>query len=149
MDYSENMMIVPESDLEYARWYSLLPPERKARMLADMFQFGVDSVRYNARKKNPYITDAEAMLCYFEKNLKTCFTPDVFEFIQQTMIEKAELEWGNRFKSMKKHFAWSYDEIAHFIHAESGNSVKSSVNRKLPALTKLAVCVFEAMKGKA
>jgi hypothetical protein len=29
---------------------------------------------------------------------------------------------------MKTQFGWTYDDIAQFIHAESGNSVKSSVN---------------------
>ena len=60
MDYSDTSMIVGESELEYARWYSKLPSERKAKMLCEMFQFGVESVQYNARKNNPYITDAEA-----------------------------------------------------------------------------------------
>jgi hypothetical protein len=50
---------------------------------------------------------------------------------------------------MKRQLGWTYDDIAQFIHAESGNSVKSSVNRKLPAMAKLAVCVFEAMKEKS
>jgi hypothetical protein len=118
-------------------------------MLCDLFQFGVDSIRYNAKKQNPYLTDSETMLFYFEKNLKSSFSPEVFEFIQSEMMKRAEIEWENRFKSMKIQLGWTYDDIAQFIHAESGNSVKSSVNRKLPAMAKLAVCVFEAMKDKS
>jgi Tfp pilus assembly protein PilO len=148
MDYSEDITIVGEPELAYARWYSGLPAARKAQMLCDLFQFGVDSIRYNAKKQNPYLTESETMLFYFEKNLKNSFSPKVFEFIRIEMMKRAEIEWENRFKAMKKQMGWSYDEIARFIQAESGNSVKSSVNRKLPAMAKLAVCVFEAMKDK-
>ncbi|MBU6342301.1 MAG: hypothetical protein KGS48_12465 [Bacteroidetes bacterium] len=148
MEYSDNSMVLGEAELAYARWYSALPVARKAQMLCDLFQFGVDSVRYNAKKQNPFLTDSETMLFYFEKNLKNSFSPEVFEFIRTEMMKRAEIEWENRFKAMKTQLGWTYDDIARFIHAESGNSVKSSVNRKLPAMAKLAVCVFEAMKEK-
>jgi hypothetical protein len=148
MDYSDQSTVLGEAELAYARWYSALPATRKAQMLCDLFQFGVDSIRYNAKKQNPYLTDSETMLFYFEKNLKNSFSPEVFEFVRSEMMKRAEIEWENRFKAMKTQLGWTYDDIARFIHAESGNSVKSSINRKLPAMAKLAVCVFEAMKEK-
>jgi hypothetical protein len=148
MEYSDDAIVIGEAELAYARWYSALPTTRKAQMLCDLFQFGIDSVRYNAKKQNPYLTDSETMLFYFEKNLKNSFSPEVFEFIRSEMMKRAEIEWENRFKAMKTQLGWTYDDIARFIHAESGNSVKSSINRKLPAMAKLAVCVFEAMKEK-
>jgi len=59
------------------------------------------------------------------------------------MEARAEMEWKARFKSMKNAFGWSHDDIAQFIGAENGNSVKSSLARKIPAFAKLAICVFE------
>jgi hypothetical protein len=38
--------------------------------------------------------------------------------------------------------------MARFMGAENGASVKASVNRKLPAFAKLAVCIFEQMNEK-
>ena len=47
---------------------------------------------------------------------------------------------------MKKELGWTYEQMARFMGASSGNSLKASVSRKLPAFAKLAVCVFEQMK---
>jgi hypothetical protein len=65
------------------------------------------------------------------------------------MAEKSEKEWQERFKTMKNELGWTYEQMATFVGAKSGDSIKASINRKLPAFAKLAVCVFEEMKGKS
>jgi hypothetical protein len=92
IENSDQSTVLGEAELAYARWYSALPTTRKAQTLCDLFQFGIDSVRYNAKKQNPYLTDSETMLFYFEKNLKTSFSPEVFEFIRSEMMKRAEIE---------------------------------------------------------
>ena len=77
---------------------------------------------------------------------KEKYSPKVFAFIQQKMKERSEKEWQDRFKTMKKTLGWSYDQMATYSGASNGASVKASVNRKLPAFAKLAVCVFEQMQ---
>lgn len=62
------------------------------------------------------------------------------------MAERSEQEWKQRFKAMKKQPGWTYDDMARFIGASNGASVKASVNRQLPAFAKLAVCVFEQLR---
>ena len=147
MDFSETNLPALESKSEaeraYTRWYAQLPQERKAKLFADMFQFGLDSVKYNAKKNNPFLTDAEATLRFIELQFKHDYSPEMFDFITKKMEERAELEWKARFKAMKKAYGWSHDDIAQFIGAENGNSVKSSIARKIPAFAKLAICVFE------
>ena len=44
---------------------------------------------------------------------------------------------------MKKALVWSRYDIAQFLGAENGNSVKSSFAVKIPAFAKLMICVFE------
>ncbi|MCO6478555.1 MAG: hypothetical protein J5I94_18125, partial [Phaeodactylibacter sp.] len=83
---------------------------------------------------------------YMEYNLKDAYPPETFAFIRRKMMERAEAEWKQRFRAMKKELGWTYDEMARFIGASSGDSLKSSGSRKLPAFAKLAVCVFEQMK---
>ncbi|MFN0175064.1 MAG: hypothetical protein ACKVU0_10485 [Saprospiraceae bacterium] len=147
MDFSEMKLPEPgeqtEAERAYTRWYTQLPQERKARIFADMFQFGLDSVKYNAKKKNPFLTDAEATLRFIELHFKQDYSPEMFDFITKKMEERAEKEWKARFKAMKKALGWSHDDIAQFIGAENGNSIKSSLARKIPAFAKLAICVFE------
>jgi len=152
MDFSE--MNLPEAGLPtesehfYTRWYAALPQERKARIFADMFQFGLDSVKYNAKKNNPFLTDAEATLRFIELHFKQDYSPEMFDFITKKMEERAEMEWKKRFKMMKKALNWSHDDIEQFMGAENGNSVKSSLARKIPAFAKLAICVFEKSHKK-
>ena len=54
MDFSETNLPAPgeqtEAERAYSRWYAQLPQDRKARLFAYMFQFGLDSVKYNAKK---------------------------------------------------------------------------------------------------
>lgn len=68
---------------------------------------------------------------------------DVGSFRSQ---ERAEEEWKQRFRAMKKELGWTYEEMARFMGASSGDSLKASVSRKVPGFAKLAVCVFEQMK---
>lgn len=147
MDFSETNLPThgtqTDAERSYTSWYAQLPQERKARLFADMFQFGLDSVKYNARKNNPFLTDAEATLRFIELQFKQDYSPEMFDFITKKMEERAEKEWKARFKAMKKTLGWSHDDIAQFIGAENGNSVKSSLARKIPAFAKLAICVFE------
>jgi DNA-binding XRE family transcriptional regulator len=65
------------------------------------------------------------------------------------MAEKSEKEWQERFKTMKNELGWTYEQMATFVGAKSDDSIKASINRKLPTFAKLAVCVFEEMKGKS
>ncbi len=148
MDYFDTINASRESELAHAEWYSKLPDERKAKMLCDLFQFGLETVKYNAKKENPALTEAELLLKYIDLNLKDAYPPETFTFIRQKMLERAEEEWKQRFRAMKKELGWTYDDIATFIGAGSGNSVKASVSRKLPAFAKLAVCVYERMKRR-
>ena len=43
---------------------------------------------------------------------------------------------------------WTYADIANFIGAADEASVRASVNRKLPAFAKLAVCVYEQLQAE-
>lgn len=149
MDYFETINSSKETELAYASWYAAQSDQRKAKMLSDLVQFGVDTVRYNTRKANPFITGDEQMLAYIQSNLKSEFTPETFAFIEAKMAERSEREWQNRFKAMKKALGWSYDDMARYIGASSGNSIKASINRQLPAFAKLAVCVFEQLGKNA
>lgn len=147
MDYFDFVNSSKESELAYARWYSQLPDERKAKMLCDLFQFGIETVKYNAKKENPFLTESELLLQYMEYNLKGTYPPETFAFIREKMMERAEEEWKQRFRAMKKDLGWTYDEMARFMGASSGDSLKASVSRKLPGFAKLAVCIFEQMKS--
>ena len=149
MDYFETINSSREFEIGYANWYYQLPPERKAVIMSDLFQFGLDTVRYNARKENPFITEADQMKKYVDYNLKDEFPTDSFNLIQNVLSARSEAEWQQRFKTMKKALGWSYDDIARFVGAASGDSIKASVNRQLPAFAKLAVCVFEQLKKDA
>lgn len=69
------------------------------------------------------------------------------ESIRCVMQERIDADWKARFQCMRKSLAWSYDEMARFIGAASGNSLNASISRGLPNFTKLAVCVFEATQN--
>ena len=143
MDYFDTINSTKEAELAYANWYSQLPDARKAKMLCDLFQFGIDTVRYNARKENPFISEAETLMKYIELNLKKDFSPDVYAFIETKMAERAENEWKQRFKTMKNTLGWSYEKMALFMDAGSADALKSSISRKIPNFAKLAICIFE------
>ncbi len=83
---------------------------------------------------------------YIKYAQKEDYSEEMFAFIQDKMKERSEKEWQARFKTMKKALGWSYKNMATYMEAKNGVSVKASVNRKLPAFAKLAVCVFGQMK---
>lgn len=148
MDYFELINSSKEAELAYAKWYYQLPAERKAKMMCDTFQMGVDTVTYNFFKEHPYATQAEALMFYMEQNLKPFFSDSTWAFVRAKMEEKAENEWKRRFKAMKDDLDWSYVDIAKIMDSESPDAVKSSISRKVPGFAKLAVGVYELMKEK-
>ncbi|NJN78321.1 MAG: hypothetical protein HC803_08345 [Saprospiraceae bacterium] len=106
----------------------------------------VDKVTYDVKKENPFSNHADVMMQFIELTQKDAYSPEIFAFIQKTMAEKSEKEWQERFKAMKNELGWTYEHIATFVGAKNSDSIKASVNRKLPNFAKLAVCVFEQMK---
>jgi len=146
MDYFDTLNSTKEAELAYAKWYEQLPIERKAKMICDFYQFPLDKVAYDTKKENPFATESDIKLLFIEYTQKEEYPPETFAFIQQKMQERSEKEWKERFKAMKKNLGWSYDQMATYIGASNGASVKASINRKLPAFAKLAVCVFEQMQ---
>jgi hypothetical protein len=148
MDYFELINSSKEAELAYANWYYHLPEERKAQIMGDTFEFGVNTVMHNYRKEHPFCTEAEALLFYMEQNLKSHFSESTWAFVRKTMAEKAEQEWKQRFKAMKNDLEWSYSDMAKIMDSDSADAVKSSVARKIPGFAKLAVGVYEMMQMK-
>lgn len=151
MDYSnieENIKASHESDLIYAKWYATQPNERKSKMILSGYNFAANHIRQQVKKENPFATTADETMRFIELNHKAALSEETFAFIVKNMTIRSEKEWKERFKALKKELGWSYDDMARFMGAESGSSVKTSVNRKLPAFAKLAVCIFEQMKTK-
>ena len=146
MDFFDTLNSSKEAELAYANWYAKLPDQRKAQMLSDLFQFGIESVKYNAKRENPFITESEALLSYIELNLKDSYSEEVYSFIVKKLKEKSEEEWKLRFKKMKKELGWSYQDMATHLGGVSTNALKASISRKLPSFAKLAVCVYETVK---
>lgn len=105
-----------------------------------------EKVQRDVNKENPFATKAEITLRFIELTQKDAYPPETFAFIRQKMLERAETEWKQRFRAMKKELGWTYEEMVRFMGASSGDSLKASVSRKLPGFAKLAVCVFEKMK---
>ena len=135
------------SDFAYAQWYSSLPDSRKSEIFQSGFNFVAEKVRYDIRNENPFATKAEIILRFIELTQKDAYPPETFAFIRKKMLERAEAEWKQRFRAMKKELGWTYEQMARFMGASSGDSVKASVSRKVPGFAKLAVCVFERIRG--
>jgi hypothetical protein len=148
MDYSENVKASEAADFAYAKWYNQLPDEKKATFFKNAHKMVVDKVTYDVKKENPFSNHADVMMHFIELTQKDAYSPEIFAFIKKTMAEKSEKEWQERFKTMKNELGWTYQQMATFVGAKSGDAIKASINRKLPAFAKLAVCVFEEMKGK-
>lgn len=146
MDFFSTLNSSKEAELAHANWYAKLPDQRKAQMMSDMFSFGIESVKYNAKKENPFITEAEALFKYIALNLKESYSEEVFAFIEKKMKERAEEEWKARFRKMKKEMGWSYEDMAKAMGGTSPGSIKASVSRKLPAFAKMAVCLYETLR---
>ncbi len=148
MDYSDLVKASEAADLAYAKWYAQLPASRKADFFLSGFQFVADKVRHDVKKENPFATEAEITLRFIELTQKDSYSEEVFTFIREKMLQQAEEEWKQRFKAMKQHFGWTYEEIARFMGAAGADSLKTTVSRQLPAFAKLAVVVFEAGRAK-
>jgi hypothetical protein len=151
MDYSnieENIKESKASDLLYAKWYAAQPNERKSSMILSGYNFAANNIKQQVKKENPFATNADVMLRFIEISHKSDLSEMAFSLIEKTLQERSDAEWKSRFKTLKKELGWSYEDMAHFMGAENGASVKASINRKLPAFAKFAVCVFEAMKNK-
>ena len=146
MDYFNLINSSKEAELAYANWFSQLPAERKAQMMCDTFEFGVNTVLHNYHKDNPYCTEAEALMFYMEQNLRPFFSESTWAFVRAKMAEKVEEEWKKRFRAMKEELDWSYADMAKIMDSDSPAAVKSSVSRKIPGFAKLAVGVFEEMR---
>ena len=146
MDYSENIKASKDSDLAYAKWYEKQSDERKEGMIISGYNLVANNIKNETIGENPFANDADVLKRFVEITQKEDYPPLLFSHIMQVYAERSEKEWKQRFRKMKKHFGWTYDDMARFIGAESGNSLKASVSRKLPAFAKLAVCVFEAGK---
>lgn len=148
MDYSEMIEKSMESDLIYAKWYAQQSDERKAAMILSGYNMVVKNIKNQVLEKNPFASNADILLEFVEHTQKDDYSPETFAFIKQQFKEQAEKEWQERFKAMKNKLGWNYDQMAKFIGAANGNSLKASVNRQLPAFAKLAVCVFEQEQMK-
>lgn len=149
MDYSnieENIKASRASDLLYAKWYAAQPNERKSNMILSGYNLVASNVEHQVKKQNPFATNADVILRFIEISHKADVSDETFDFVTKQMTERSEKEWQARFKALKKELGWSYEDMARFMGAENGASVKASINRKLPAFAKLAVCVFEQMK---
>ena len=53
MDYFKTLNSPKEAELAYAKWYAQLPEERKAKMLADAYDFAYGSLSYKLKKEKP------------------------------------------------------------------------------------------------
>lgn len=151
MDYSnlsKNIAASQQADKIYAKWYQQQPDAHKAGMIRSAFNFVAHRVKSQVLKLNPFANQADITMHFIELTQKEDYSPEVFAFIQEKMAGRSEKEWQGRFRTMKKEMGWSYADIARFVGAESEGSIRASVNRKVPAFGKLAVCVFEAMKAK-
>jgi len=148
MDFSkENLAAKQAADRQYAEWYSQLPDERKAEMLLSGYEFATGKIRYDIRKENPFATNSDVRMRFIELT-QSDYPESTMNFIREKMRERSEADWQKRFKTMKKALGWSYEDMARYMGASGGDSVKASVNRQLPAFAKLAVCMFEELQKK-
>ena len=146
MDYSKNIEASRASDFAYAKWYEQQPDKKKEGMVASGYRMVATQVKSNIEKENPFATEADILKSFVEMTQKEDYPANVFSYIMEVYNKRSEQEWKQRFRHMKKALGWTYNDMARFIGAESGNSLKASVSRKLPAFAKLAVCVFEAQE---
>ncbi len=148
MDYSEIVKQSEASDLAYAKWYAQQSDERKTEMIKSGYRMVAKNIENQIKQENQFASEADMIMKFIEYTQKEDYDAKTFAFIQQKMAERSEKEWQNRFKKMKKALGWSYEDMGRFMGASNGASVKASVNRKLPAFAKLAVCVFDVMQKK-
>ena len=148
MDFSENVAASEAADLAYAKWYAKLPDGKKAEFFLSGYNFVADKIRHDVEQKNPFSTEADKVKRFIELTQGTDCPPATFTFMLEKMAKRSEEEWKQRFRAMKKKLGWSYNDMARFMGAGSGASVKASVNRQLPAFAKLAVCIFEQLEER-
>lgn len=148
MNYSENIKASWEADLVYAKWYAKQSDEKKVGMILSGYRFVVNNIKDNLLKINPFATKSSITAKFIEYTQKEDYSEEIFAFIQAKMKERSEKEWQEKFKTMKQSLGWSYEEMAIYMEAKNGASVKASINRQLPAFAKLAVCVFEEMNKR-
>lgn len=146
--FKKNVNISEAADFAYAEWYANLSDAKKAQFFQSGYDFVVEKVRHDVTSANPFSTEAETIFRFIELTQKDSYPEDKFSFIQKVMHNRSEKEWRKRFKKMKTELGWSYDDIARFIGASGGGSVKASVNRRVPAFGKLAVCVYETLRKR-
>jgi hypothetical protein len=146
MDFTDLVKESEKADLAYMEWYAKLPEEKKAQMHLNSQLFVADKIRHDVKLENPFANKSDVAMRYIELTQKEEYPIDVFAFIQEKMAKRSDEEWQERFKAMKKKLGWSYDQMAKFMGAGSGNAVKASINRQLPGFAKLAVCIFETME---
>ena len=148
MDFSkENFAAKQAANRQYAEWYSQLPDKRKAEMLLSGYEFVAGKIRYDLYKENPFATESDVRMRFIELT-QSDYPESTMNFIREKMRERSEADWQKRFKAMKKALGWSYEDMARYMGASGGDSVKASVNRQLPAFAKLAVCMFEGRHEK-
>lgn len=146
MDFSKETVEASEqAEFAYANWYGRLPDEQKAAFFQSGFDFVAEKIRHDVKTQNPFATEAEVRLRFVELTQQEAYPARIFDFIREKFQEYSEKEWQQRFKAMKQTLGWSYEDMANFMNAGSGDSVKASINRKLPAFAKLAVCIFEQL----
>ena len=143
---AENIKASQAADLAYSKWYAQQSDQRKASMIVSAFNFVAHRVRTQVLKLNPFARKADITWQFIALTQKEDYPPETFEFMRSEMQKRSEKEWQARFRAMKKELDWSYADIARFIGAENENAVRASINRKVPAFGKLAVCVFEEMQ---
>ena len=122
--------------------------ERKAQFFQSAYNFVANKVRYDVRQENPFAAEAEIRLRFIELTQADDYPPETMDFIRAEMQKRIEAEWKARFRKMRESLGWNFEEMAAFLDASSGASLKASISRGLPAWAKLAVCVFEEMERR-
>ena len=135
------------ADVAYAKWYAEQPDSLKSKMILGGFRFVKQSIQSDTLRANPFASQEEIKLRFIEITQAEDYPPETMEFIRREMQKRIDADWKARFQRMKKHLGWSYDEMARYMGAASGASLKASVSRGLPHFAKLAVCVFERQQG--
>jgi hypothetical protein len=147
MDFSKQQAAHYAADVAYSKWYEQLPDSRKQAFFNNGYRSVANRIRHQVRQENPFASEEEIKLRFIEITQAADYPPEKMAFIRRVMQKRIDADWKARFQRMRKTLGWSYDEMARFIGAASGNSLKASISRGLPNFAKLAVCVFEATQG--
>ena len=145
MDYSKLVEASQASDLNYAKWYASLPIEDKNRLFLSGFNFVADKIAFDIKAVSYHPGKYELIWKFIEVTQKGEYPEETFAFIREQMQKRIEQEWKQRFSMMKNALGWTYEQMAQYMGASSGASLKASISRKVPAFAKLAICVYEQM----